>query len=134
MTIITGLGWAVVHSLWQCTLIAGLAAMALSLLRDRHARHRYRIACVSLALMLIAPGTGGPVNLGPNGLVAEQRAFLRHDLHEFQDRRVADLTVRRERAVHLTHGARPALPDHAEDFELAGGWKDRWGPRHPAAV
>ena len=55
MTIITGLGWAVVHSLWQCTLIAGLAAMALSLLRDRHARHRYRIACVSLALMLIAP-------------------------------------------------------------------------------
>jgi bla regulator protein blaR1 len=63
MTRLATIGWAVVHSLWLCTLIAGLAAMALSLLRDpsapiragRHARVRYRIACVALVLMVVSP-------------------------------------------------------------------------------
>ncbi len=52
---LTLVGWVVMHSLWQCTLIAGLTAMALSVLRDRHARIRYRIGCASLALMTILP-------------------------------------------------------------------------------
>jgi beta-lactamase regulating signal transducer with metallopeptidase domain len=55
VTIVITLGWAIVHSLWQCTLISGLAAMTLSLFRERHARQRYRIACVSLGLMAILP-------------------------------------------------------------------------------
>ncbi|HYN06484.1 MAG TPA: hypothetical protein VES67_03745 [Vicinamibacterales bacterium] len=55
MTLLAAIGWSVVHSLWLCTLIAGLAAMTLSLLRDRHARARYRIACVALGLMVVSP-------------------------------------------------------------------------------
>jgi beta-lactamase regulating signal transducer with metallopeptidase domain len=55
MTILATLGWAVVHSLWQGTFIAGLTAMTLSLLRDRHARVRELVACASLAVMVIAP-------------------------------------------------------------------------------
>lgn len=55
MTLLATFGWAVVHSLWQCALIAALAALAMSLLRDRHARLRYAIGCVSLALMVVAP-------------------------------------------------------------------------------
>jgi bla regulator protein blaR1 len=49
------LGWAVVHSLWEVTFIAGLTMMALSLVRDQHARVRGWIASASLAVMVIAP-------------------------------------------------------------------------------
>jgi beta-lactamase regulating signal transducer with metallopeptidase domain len=55
MTILATIGWAVVHSLWLGALMAGLAAMALSLLHDRHARVRYQIACVAMALMVASP-------------------------------------------------------------------------------
>ena len=54
MTLLATLGWGVVHSLWLCTIIAGVSAMALSLLRDEHARARHRIACVALALMVVS--------------------------------------------------------------------------------
>jgi beta-lactamase regulating signal transducer with metallopeptidase domain len=55
MTLLATFGWAVVHSLWQCALIAGFAALAMSLLRDRYARLRYAIGCLSLAFMVVAP-------------------------------------------------------------------------------
>jgi beta-lactamase regulating signal transducer with metallopeptidase domain len=55
MTPLAILGWAVIHSLWQGALIAALAALAMSLLRDRHARLRYAIGCAGLALMVVMP-------------------------------------------------------------------------------
>jgi bla regulator protein BlaR1 len=45
-------GWLVVHSLWQWTLIAGVAALVLGLLPDRSARARYRVAYAGVGLML----------------------------------------------------------------------------------
>src|SRR5688572_6566878 len=45
-------GWLVVHSLWQWTLIAGVAALVLGLLPDRSARVRYRVAYAGVGLML----------------------------------------------------------------------------------
>jgi beta-lactamase regulating signal transducer with metallopeptidase domain len=53
--ILTATGWLVVHSLWQGAFIAGLAALTLGLIRKRAAAARYRIACASLAAMVIAP-------------------------------------------------------------------------------
>jgi beta-lactamase regulating signal transducer with metallopeptidase domain len=55
MTVLATIGWAVVHSLWLCTLIAGPAALILSLLQDRHTRVRYRISGIALALMVVMP-------------------------------------------------------------------------------
>src|SRR5687768_4092609 len=55
MTLFATFGWAVVHSLWQCTLIGALAALTMSLLRDRHAPLRYAIGCFALVLMVVAP-------------------------------------------------------------------------------
>jgi len=52
---LTGIGWIVVHSLWQGALIAGLTALCLSLLGDGRARARYVIACTGLALMAALP-------------------------------------------------------------------------------
>jgi beta-lactamase regulating signal transducer with metallopeptidase domain len=52
---LTIIGWAVVHSLWQGAFIAGLAALTLGLLRDRTAGARYLIGCTSLGLMAIMP-------------------------------------------------------------------------------
>jgi beta-lactamase regulating signal transducer with metallopeptidase domain len=52
---LTAIGWVVVHSLWQGTFIAGLAALAFGLIREPRARTRYVVACASLALMVAAP-------------------------------------------------------------------------------
>jgi len=68
MSLLAMVGWAVVHSLWQVTFLAGATALALGLLRDRHARVRDRIACVSLALMVLLPlatALAGADILGP---------------------------------------------------------------------
>jgi beta-lactamase regulating signal transducer with metallopeptidase domain len=46
------LGWAVVHSLWVCTLVAGVAVLALAIVPDRRARLRYLVACAGLLLMV----------------------------------------------------------------------------------
>lgn len=52
---LTTLGWAVVHSLWQCTFVAGVAAMILSALPDRRARARHLVAYASLVTMVAWP-------------------------------------------------------------------------------
>ena len=53
--ILTAIGWVVVHSLWQGTFIAGLAALTLGLIREPRAQARYLVAGASLALMVAAP-------------------------------------------------------------------------------
>lgn len=59
------IGWAVVHSLWQCTLIGGLAALLLSTLPDRRARARHSIAYVSLIAMVLLPVATAVASLDP---------------------------------------------------------------------
>lgn len=49
------LGRALLHFLWQGTLIALLAAMALHLLRDARPQLRYAVACLSLLACVLAP-------------------------------------------------------------------------------
>lgn len=48
-------GRALLHSLWQGILVAGLLGVALSVLRGRAAHVRYAAACAALALMLVFP-------------------------------------------------------------------------------
>ena len=48
-------GWALLHSLWQITLIAALYAVAAVALRKRTASLRYIVGCVAMAGMLIVP-------------------------------------------------------------------------------
>ena len=69
MTSLTVLGWAVVHSFWQATLIGGLTALVLGLLHQGHARTRGMVAGTGLALMAIAPivtAVAGVDFLGPS--------------------------------------------------------------------
>jgi beta-lactamase regulating signal transducer with metallopeptidase domain len=51
---IADLGWAVVHSTWQWTLIAGATVLAASLLPDRKASLRYAVAAAGVMAMLAA--------------------------------------------------------------------------------
>jgi beta-lactamase regulating signal transducer with metallopeptidase domain len=51
----TAIGWAVLHSLWQCTFIAGITALLLSTLPDRRAGVRHLIAYGALIAMVLAP-------------------------------------------------------------------------------
>ena len=64
---LTTLGWAVVHSLWLCTFLAGLSALILSTLPDRHARARHLVAYVSLIAMLVLPLATALVSADPMG-------------------------------------------------------------------
>ena len=49
------LGWALLHSLWQLTLVAGLLASVNALLRLRSAQARYLAATGALLLMVLLP-------------------------------------------------------------------------------
>ena len=51
---IADLGWAVVHSTWQWTLIAGATVLAASLVPDRKASRRYAVAAAGLTAMMAA--------------------------------------------------------------------------------
>jgi beta-lactamase regulating signal transducer with metallopeptidase domain len=53
------LGWALVHLLWQGALVAGVLAVALSVLGRKAASARYLLACAALASMLVLPVVTG---------------------------------------------------------------------------
>jgi len=54
-SVVALVGWALIHFLWQGTLVALLLANVLTLLQQRAANLRYLVACAALLLMLILP-------------------------------------------------------------------------------
>src|SRR6059036_1459332 len=57
MTATHALGWALVHSLWQCALAAVALALLLAIVPARSARIRYALATATLVLTLTLPLT-----------------------------------------------------------------------------
>src|SRR5438067_9902390 len=57
MTATHALGWALVHSLWQCALAAVALALLLAIVPARSARIRYALATATLVLTLALPLT-----------------------------------------------------------------------------
>src|SRR5205807_5837644 len=55
MNVTQALGWALLHSVWQCTLAAGALASLLAIVPVRAARTRYALAVTTLILMLAGP-------------------------------------------------------------------------------
>ena len=55
MSVTETLGWALLHSLWQCTLAAAALASLLTIVPVRAARTRYALAVTTLVLMLAVP-------------------------------------------------------------------------------
>ena len=57
-------------------------------------------------------------------LIAHNQAFLRHDLHDLENRGVADgprtTVLGVEGGMNVPHGARPVAPENAKDLELSG--------------
>lgn len=51
--LLVAIGWALLHSLWQCAAIAGALAAALRAMRNAPATHRYALSCGAMALMLM---------------------------------------------------------------------------------
>ncbi|MBK9242973.1 MAG: M56 family metallopeptidase [Acidobacteria bacterium] len=64
---LTVLGWAVIHSLWQCTLLAGVAALILSILPDSRARVRHLVAFAGLVAMVALPLATALASADPMG-------------------------------------------------------------------
>ena len=48
------LGWALIHSLWELTLLAAITATILALLRRRSAALRYLVSCAAMLAMVVA--------------------------------------------------------------------------------
>jgi beta-lactamase regulating signal transducer with metallopeptidase domain len=57
--VLQSLGWALVHLLWQGALVAGVLAVALTVLGRKAASARYLMACAALASMLVLPTVTG---------------------------------------------------------------------------
>ncbi len=57
--LVRALGWALLHFVWQGALLAGLAALAMHLLRGRSPQARYAAGCAALLLMVAAPVATG---------------------------------------------------------------------------
>jgi beta-lactamase regulating signal transducer with metallopeptidase domain/HEAT repeat protein len=55
MNVTEALGWALLHSLWQCTLAAAALSSLLAIVSPRAARTRYALAVTTLILMLAVP-------------------------------------------------------------------------------
>lgn len=70
------LGWTLVHSIWQVTLLALVAGLVLACLRRHSARLRYNLAVLCLALMLLAPAiTWSMVTIAPSAAVPATNEF-----------------------------------------------------------
>ena len=64
------LATALLHSLWQCTLLALVAAIALSALSQRNAAIRHTVAMGILTAMVLVPVGLLPYMIGMSGPVA----------------------------------------------------------------
>lgn len=53
--VIDSIGWTLLHFVWQGVLIGAATALALALLRNVHARHRYLVACIGLLACVLWP-------------------------------------------------------------------------------
>ena len=69
---------------------------------------------------------GGVVDVGPGGLFAVDEAFLGHDLEELEDRGVAEGAGGIDLLIEVADGGGTAVPEDAEEFELAFGWPWEW--------
>ena len=54
-TVVRGVGWTLVHFVWEGLAIGGLLAVALRMMRSRPAHWRYLAGCAAMALMAVAP-------------------------------------------------------------------------------
>ena len=77
----------------------------------------------------------GLVDVRAVRVVAPDEAFFCHDLQQLERRRVGRRPLARQHVVDLTHSARAARPEHAQNRELAVGRSGRvglgaWGARN----
>src|SRR5208282_982681 len=63
----------------------------------------------------------GFVNVGALFFIAADQALGSHDLHQFQDGGVAELSFFGKSIVHIAHGGRSAIPKHVENIEFGSG-------------
>src|SRR2546421_7830376 len=108
------LGWALVHSLWQCALAAAGLAWLLSILPSGAARTRYALATATLVLMVAVP-------LGT--------ALSLHEASPWHGALAAGLTPAQTlagpsaRALRRTGRGRPGAPPRPSARRRAWGWR-----------
>jgi len=120
------IGWALVHSLWQCLLIGGALRAALALTRRAAAPVRYWLCCAALALMVGGLGatawiaastarasTGGAAQAEPRAVADASGGLARPRLAEAPPLAVL------EPSVVALRGARAAWVSARHEVETA---------------
>ncbi|MEW7847777.1 M56 family metallopeptidase [Massilia aurea] len=75
--LVASIGWTLVEFIWQGALIGCAVALAMSLLRNARAEHRYAVACAGLVLCLVWPALELAARLaGPPDLAAQSAAIF----------------------------------------------------------
>lgn len=114
------LGWALIHSLWQCLAVGAMAWIGLRMLRSRGSQTRYLLGCGALLMMLTLPVATflllwTPLSLGAQGQEGGELTLL----------------LIRSSAVPATSPLTPLLPwliaawtagVAVMSLRLAGGW------------
>ena len=73
--LVASIGWTLVEFIWQGALIGCAVALAMSLLRNARAEHRYAVACAGLFLCLLWPAAELAARLaGTQDLAAQPMA------------------------------------------------------------
>jgi len=121
-------GWALVHSLWQCLLIGGALRAALALTRRAPAPVRYWLCCAALALMVGGMGltaslaaASARASAGVAEVQAESRAGAVASAGTRARGPLADAPplARLQPSVVALRGARAAWAEASHDLERA---------------
>ncbi len=127
MTIVEGVGWVLVHFVWQGAAIALALAVLLAIAGDAQARVRYALSCGALALMLVATlATAARVATGSAG-----RSAAVASIH--MDAATAPAAAIGRDAGRTTSASESGTPLHARAGAIAD-WTPRARPVLDAAM
>src|SRR5262245_41228863 len=122
--LVTALGWALVHFIWQGTFVAILLAGVLRMLRGRSTNVRYAAACAALLLMLMAPlATMTIISLSVSGEAANGLSPASAAQPESQPLTVwLEPAINSAQIANLTASPRPWLSIRSENIAPLLPW------------
>src|SRR5688500_7425548 len=111
------IGWALLHLLWQATIVAGILAAALALLSRHSANTRYAVSCAALTLVFVMFAGTAWKSYEPKVIENRVTSTAAPEQQEMVPLEKAPVFLAaaataswRDRAVEIVSGARQSLP------------------------
>ena len=111
------IGWTIIHSVWQITLVSIVLGMMLRMFRNHASRIKYNVACLGLIISLVWVGYTF-INQGPGEVHSNQYKSITENRPFLADRLVGDA---RDRMDEIWMGARRILWDAQDGLSENAG-------------